>query len=89
MKQYKYFKTVQDVIDYYGSVDNVPSKVIAVVGENEALFTSSNNFIEEAVPVVQGGYVESPEEKAEYAYATSLSSYTLVGNSPSTIEIQN
>lgn len=85
MKHYQYFKTVEDVVAYYGSTDNIPSKVMVVVGENEALFTTSNNFVSEEVPVSQGGYVESHEEKAEYAYATTLSTYTLVGEGVSEI----
>lgn len=88
MKHYQYFKTVEDVVAYYGSTDNIPSKVMVIVGDNEAMFTTSNNFTYEGVSVDQGGYVESPEQKAEWAYATALSSYTLTGNGLSTITVE-
>lgn len=85
MKNYKYFKNVEDVVAFYGAIDKIPSKDLIIVGDNEAMFTSSNNFTDEGLSSDQGGYVESPEEKAEYAYATTLSSYTLVGESVSEI----
>lgn len=81
-----YFKTEEEMNQYFPN--GVPSNVICIVGENEAIYTSSNNYISEGVPVSQGGDIETPEQKAEYAYATALSGDIRYGDTPSTLEVE-
>jgi len=42
-KQSIYFKTEEDVINYYGSLDNIPSKHLVIVENSGAMYANSNN----------------------------------------------
>lgn len=38
-----YFKNYAEVIQYYGSLDNIPSKHLVIVEESGAMYANSNN----------------------------------------------
>lgn len=38
-----YFKTQEEVIQFYGSLDNIPSKHLVIVEESGAMYANSNN----------------------------------------------
>lgn len=73
-KQSIYFKTQEDVINYYGSLDNIPSKHLVIVENSGVMYAKSNN-----APDSDGEMQNTGGEPADYAYATALSTYTLVG----------
>lgn len=58
MKLTKYFKTVQEMNNYYPN--GVPSNVLAIVEEGNVLYTSSNNEVMGGPSESQGGYIDSP-----------------------------
>lgn len=77
MKITQYFKTVQELNDYYPN--GVPSTVLAIVEEKNVLYTSSNNEFIGGGPVEnQGGYIDSPETVAEIGTAT-VKTETILG----------
>lgn len=93
MKITQFFKTQEEMLRYYNNdVKNIPSSVLAIVGEEDedkVLYTNTNNQSVSGEMSEQGGYVDSPETLAELSYATSKSEEILVGNENSTIEVVN
>lgn len=93
MKITQFFKTQEEMLNYYNNdVKNIPSSVLAIVGEEDedkVLYTNTNNQSVSGEMSEQGGYVDSPETLAELSYATSKSEEILVGNENSTIEVVN
>ena len=93
MKITQFFKTQEEMLRYYNNdVKNIPSSVLAIVGEEDedkVLYTNTNNQSVSGEMNTEGGYVDSPETLAELSYATSKSEEILVGNTNSTIEVVN
>lgn len=89
MKITQFFKTQEEMLKYYNNdVKNIPSSVLAIVGEEDedkVLYTNSNNQSISGQMSTEGGYIDDPATVAELSYATTLSSYTLVGNGVSEI----
>lgn len=71
MKITKFFKTEDAMLHYYhGDVANIPSSVLAIVGEEDedrVLYTNSNNQSVSGKMSTEGGYVPSPEDEAKLA----------------------
>ena len=42
-KQSMYFESYDDVIQYYGSLESIPSKHLVIVQESGAIYANSNN----------------------------------------------
>lgn len=72
-KQSMYFKTQEEVIQYYGSLDNIPSKHLVIVEESGAMYMTSNN-----APDSDGQKQESGGEPIS-AEDRELVQYTLEG----------
>lgn len=93
MKITQFFKTQEEMLRYYNNdVKNIPSSVLAIVGEEDedkVLYTNTNNQSVSGEMSEQGGYIDSPETLEELSYATSKSEEILVGNENSTIEVVN
>lgn len=69
-----YFKTVQEMNDYFP--DGVPNNFLAIVNNGEdktLLYTSSNNEQLGGPTEAQGGYNDSPETTKELSDATDKS----------------
>lgn len=66
MKNTLYFKTEEEKNQYFP--DGVPSNILAVVGEEGVLYTSSNNRNMTGVSESQGGYVTDPADEARITY---------------------
>lgn len=81
MKLTQYFTSTEEMNNYYPS--GVPSNVLAIVqpaeGASAVLYTSSNNQPMGGGSEEQGGYIDSPEEKAEKAEALSYTEAILEG----------
>lgn len=90
MKHTIYFKTQQEMLDYFPD-GVVPNNFLAIIGDEESgktvLFSSTNNIDGSSEEI--GGYVDTPETKAELSYATEKTEDILVGQHTSTVEIQN
>jgi len=74
MKNSKNFSSYDDLINYYGSVENIPSNVLAVVEDqgSQVLFSVSNNLSQSGEQYPEGGYNldEEDREKLDYSYST-------------------
>jgi len=85
MKITQFFKTQEEMLKYYNNdVKNIPSSVLAIVGEEDedkVLYTNSNNQSISGEMGTQGGYIDDPVTLEELSYATSISEDILVGTS--------
>lgn len=61
-KQTIYFKNQEEVIQYYGSIDNIPSNHLVIIEEDGSLYTTSNNSSNSNGKIsVQRGYITGYE----------------------------
>ena len=85
MKITQFFKTQEEMLRYYNNdVKNIPSSVLAIVGEEDedkVLYTNSNNQSISGEMSSEGGYIDDPATLEELSYATSISEDILVGTS--------
>lgn len=80
MKQTMFFKSEAEMLQYFGNdKSRIPSNILAIVGDegSQVLFSTTNNI--DGQTVDQGGYIDSPEEKAETAYCVAKSEAILEG----------
>jgi len=78
MKRTMYFNTQQDVINYYGSLDNIPSLDLVIVKEDGGIYARSNNEPGNTGETISmGGEPISDEDK-------ELVDNTLYGEEPET-----
>ena len=80
MKKTKYFNSVEEAEQYYGSLNNIPSgDLVVVVGENEqVLFSTSNNLSASGQMQDMGGYnIDADDrEKIDYSYTGVVDYYS-------------
>lgn len=73
MKKSMYFKNQAEVIQYYGSLDAIPSGHLVIVEDNGAMYATSNNAPDSAGQKQEsGGEPISQEDR-------NLVNYTLEG----------
>lgn len=72
-KQSMYFKTQEEVIQYYGSLENIPSKHLVIVEESGAMYANSNNAPD------SGGQTQESGGEPISAEDRELVQYTLEG----------
>ena len=87
MKHSIYFKSQEELQTYFP--DGVPNNFLAIVEDEDktVLFSSTNNIDGTGESI--GGYVDNPETIAELSYATTKSETILVGDSQSTIVVED
>lgn len=68
-----YFKTQEEVIKFYGSLENIPSKHLVIVEESGAMYANSNNAPDSGGKTQESGGEPISQEDRE------LVQYTLEG----------
>ena len=78
MKRSLYFKTKDDVLEYYGALENIPSTDLVIVEDTGSMYAVSNNASIDGEMTPTGGI--NWDEVAEYGYIVPAGTYNITEN---------
>lgn len=78
MKRSLYFKTKDDVLEYYGALENIPSTDLVIVEDTGSMYAVSNNASIDGEMTPTGGI--NWDEVAEYGYIIPVGTYNITEN---------
>lgn len=78
MKKSMYFKTKDDVLEYYGALENIPSTDLVIVEDTGSMYAVSNNASIDGEMTPTGGI--NWDEVAEYGYIVPVGTYNITEN---------
>ena len=78
MKRSVYFKTKDDVLEYYGALENIPSTDLVIVEDTGSMYAVSNNASIDGEMTPTGGI--NWDEVAEYGYIVPVGTYNITEN---------